>query len=75
MMLIKKKPRALPDISKLSAADKDRLILKLYARFRAEEAKLKLPESERWSIERVRRPFLAGEANKTPSTKPELDRE
>jgi hypothetical protein len=38
MMLIMTKLRPLPDLSKLSAAEKDRLILKLHARVRAEHA-------------------------------------
>ena len=62
------KQRPLPDLSKLTAAEKDRLILRLYARMRAEEAKLNIPDSARWGVERPH--FVAGEANKTPPAKP-----
>ena len=61
------KLRPLPDLSNLSAAEKDRLILRLHARVRAEEARLHIAESARWSPERPH--FLAGEANKTPQAK------
>ena len=63
------KLRPLPDLSKMSAAEKDRLIVRLHARVRAEEARLNIAESARWRPERPQ--FLAGEANKTPSAKPE----
>lgn len=59
-----KKLRALPDLARLSHDEKDRLILKLYARTRAEVAKLDNPDFEH-SVERVERPFVAGEANRT----------
>ena len=68
-MVTMTKQRPLPDLSKLSAAEKDRLILRLYARVRAEEAKLNVAELARWRVERP--PFVAGEANKTPPAKPE----
>jgi hypothetical protein len=58
------KLRPLSDLSKLSASEKDRLILRLYARVRAEEAKLNIPESARWRP--PQRQFLAGEADKMP---------
>jgi hypothetical protein len=58
------KLRPLPDLSKLSAAEKDRLILRLHARVRAEEAKLNIAESARWRPPAPQ--FVAGEANKTP---------
>ena len=61
------KLRPLPDLSKMSAAEKDRLILRLHARVRAEEARLNIAESARWRPERPH--FLAGEANKTPPAK------
>ncbi|PWF48677.1 hypothetical protein [Massilia glaciei] len=67
-MLAMKKLRALPDLSKLSHDEKDRLILKLYARAREELTKLDNLDFER-SVERVERPFVAGEANRTPSLK------
>lgn len=67
-MAAMKKLRALPDLAQLSHDEKDRLILKLHARARAELAKLDNPNFER-SVERVERPFVAGEANRTPSTK------
>jgi hypothetical protein len=66
-MVTMTKQRPLPDLSKLSAAEKDRLILRLYARVRAEEAKLDNAASARWCVERPR--FVAGEANKTPPAK------
>ena len=66
MMSMKKKP-TLPDLSKLSAAEKDSLILSLYARVRAQEAKLSIAHSPCEPDEGTR--FLAGEANKTPSGK------
>jgi hypothetical protein len=62
-----KKLRPLPDLSNLSAAQKDRLILRLLARVRVEEARLNVAESARWRLEGPH--FLAGEANKTPPTK------
>jgi hypothetical protein len=61
------KLRPLPDLSNLSAAEKDRLILRLHARVCAEEARLNIAESARWRPERPH--FLAGEANKTPPAK------
>jgi len=61
------KLRPLPDLSKLSAAEQDRLILRLHARLRAEEARLNISESARWRMERPC--FVAGEANKTPAAK------
>jgi len=62
------KLRPLPDLSKLSAAQKDRLILRLHARVRAEEARLNIAETARWRVpERLH--FVAGEANKTPPVK------
>jgi hypothetical protein len=61
------KLRALPDLSKLSAAEKDRLILRLHARVIAEEAKLNIEESTRRRPERPQ--FLAGESNKTAAAK------
>ena len=67
------KLRPLPDLSKMSAAKKDRLILRLYARVRAEEARLNIPESARWRPELPC--FVAGEANKTPPAKPGGDDE
>ncbi|NHZ62217.1 hypothetical protein [Massilia genomosp. 1] len=73
MMLIMTKLRPLPDLSKLSAAEKDRLILRLHARVRAEHAKLDAAESAHWRPDRPR--FLAGEANKTPPAKPGDDSE
>lgn len=66
-MVTMTKLRALPDLSKLSAAEKDRLILRLHARVRLEEARLNIAESARWRPERLH--FLAGEANKTPPAK------
>ena len=66
MMSMTKKP-TLPDLSKLSAAEKDSLILSLYARVRVQEAKLSIAHSLCEPDERTR--FLAGEANKTPSGK------
>ena len=70
MMLVMTKLRPLPDLSKLSAAEKDRLILSLHARVRAENAKLAALEAEESARLQAERPqFLAGEANKTPSTK------
>ena len=61
------KLRPIPDLSKMSAAQKDRLIVRLHARVRAEEARLNIAESARWRYERP--PFVAGEANKTPPAK------
>jgi len=61
------KLRALPDLSKLSAAEKDRLILRLHARVIAEQAKLNIDESARPRPERSQ--FLAGESNKTAAAK------
>ena len=72
-MVTMTKQRPLPDLSKLSATEKDRLILRLYARVRAEEAKLNIADSARWRVEHP--PFVAGEANKTPSAKPEVSSE
>ena len=66
MMLVMKKLRPLPDLSKLSAAEKDRLIVRLHAIVQAEQAKLNA-EQARLLPERPR--FLAGEANKTPPAK------
>lgn len=71
MMLIMTKLRPLPDLSKLSAAEKDRLIVRLHARVRAEHAELEAEESARWRLERPQ--FLAGEANQTPPAKPRGD--
>ena len=61
------KLRPLPDLSKMSALQKDRLILRLHARVRAEEARLNIAESARWRFERPN--FVAGEANQTPPAK------
>ena len=66
MVPMTKKP-TLPDLSKLSAAEKDRLILSLHARVRAEEAKLGIAHSAFAPDERTH--FLAGESNKTPPAK------
>jgi hypothetical protein len=68
-MLTMTKQRPLLDLSKLSNAERDRLILQLSARVRAAEAKLNVPDSARFCFERPR--FVAGEANKTPQAKPE----
>jgi hypothetical protein len=67
MMLIMKKLRPLPDLSKLSAAEKDRLIRRLHAFVLAEEAKRDVEEEARLRSERSG--FLTGEANKTPLAK------
>ncbi len=68
MILVMKKPRPLPDLSKLSSAEKDRLILSLHARVRAEQAKLAALEAEESARLLAEFPqFLAGEANKTPA--------
>jgi hypothetical protein len=66
MILIMKKLR-LPDLSKLSAVEKDRLIRRLHAIVRAEEAKLDAEEAARLRADRPR--FLAGEASKTQPAK------
>lgn len=73
MMLTMTKLRPLPDLSKLSAAEKDRLILRLHARVRAEHAKLDAAESTR--VPPGHPQFLAGEANKTPPAKRRDDSE
>lgn len=66
-MLIMKKLRPLPDLSKLSAAEKDRLIRRLHALVLVEAAKLDAEGEARLGPERSG--FLAGEANKTPPAK------
>ena len=66
-MLIMKKLRPLPDLSKLSAAEKDRLIRRLHALVLAEGAKLDAGEAARLRPERSG--FLAGEANQTRPAK------
>ncbi len=70
-MVAMTKQRPLPDLSKLSVAEKDRLIVRLHARVRAEEAKLDIAESARWRVERPR--FLAGEANNGNRIVPAVD--